>query len=302
MLDIRRFCSEFRIPFIESGHHHCHQGWVQLHCPFCTNGNHGWHLGFSLSRGNWNCWRCGSHRLWDTVGKLLRDPPKDRLARVLAQFDTRPQVSPAKSISRKAELPPPPGLGPLGKPHRKYLRSRGLDPDALAETWGLQATSHLSGEWNWRVIAPIRDQDGQTVCYTGRALHPDTRPKYKDTDAEDILVEPRSLLYGIDQAEDSVLIVEGPADAWRMGPGAVAVLGIDWKTEQALQLKDFPRRFVMFDPGAESQAQAQKLADWLALFDGDTEIIEGLASDPGGLPQDEADGIMANLRISRKSP
>lgn len=92
-----------------------------------------------------------------------------------------------------------------------------------------------------------------------------------------------------------MVIVEGPTDVWRLGPGAVATLGVDWTVEQALQLKDYSRRYIMFDPDSPGQRRAQGLADWLGMFDGETELIEEMSSDPGGLPQAEADQIMKEL-------
>jgi hypothetical protein len=91
------------------------------------------------------------------------------------------------------------------------------------------------------------------------------------------------------------VFVEGATDVWRLGVGAVAVLGIDWKKEQVAILKNFSRRFVMFDPEPLAQKRAEKLAESLSLYGGETEVITGLKCDPGDLPQDEADQIMKEL-------
>lgn len=297
MLDIIRLCREKRIPFLESGHHHAHQGWVQLHCPFCTDGNHGWHLGFSLHRGNLNCWRCGSHSAWDWLNRVLRASDRSTVAQVMAEYDNGRRSLPDKLKARKRSIQPPLNSGPMTEVHRRYLRSRGFIPEKLEREWGLMGTSHLSGEWNWRVVAPVHNGLGEIVAYTGRSIDPEVRPKYKTTDNEDMLVDPKSLVYGLHKVRDSVLVVEGPADAWRMGPGAVSLLGIDWKLEQALQLKQFKRKFIAFDPEPEAQKRAEELAEWLGLYGGEVEIIDGLGSDPGDLPQGEADKLMKELGI-----
>jgi hypothetical protein len=183
----------------------------------------------------------------------------------------------------------------MGLAHRQYLRQRGFHPEQLARDWNLRGTTYLSKEWSWRIVFPICDQEGTTAAYCGRALDDEVRPKYRMSSEEQISQDPRSLLYGIHAAQESVVVVEGPSDVWRLGPGAVATLGIKWKPEQAYLLKQFPRRFVMFDPEPQAQIQARRLAEWLGMFSGETELIEGLESDPGSLPQVEADRMMKEL-------
>ena len=67
-----------------------------------------------------------------------------------------------------------------------------------------------------------------------------------------------------------------------------------------IQLKDFRRRFVMLDPDSAGKHRAEQLANWLGMFEGETELIEGLSSDPGDLSQREADKMMKEL-IGRES-
>jgi len=54
----------------------------------------------------------------------------------------------------------------------------------------------------------------------------------------------------------------------------------------------------MFDPEIKAQKKAEELANWLSAIPGDTEIISGLQSDPGGLSQEEADEIMLELNLA----
>jgi hypothetical protein len=185
----------------------------------------------------------------------------------------------------------------MGTAHEKYLIKRKFDPSILKEQWGLQGTTYMSGEWNWRIIFPILDKMGDVVSYGGRAIGEGVHPKYKLPLDEQMKVDPRQLLYGIHKVKNSVVIVEGPADVWRLGPGAVATLGINWKKEQALILKNFPRRFIMFDPEYEAQKEARDLAKWLGMYSGETEIISDISTDPGDMSQEDADALMRELKI-----
>lgn len=283
MLDIEKFCSHYRIPLLASGHHHCHEGWVQLHCPVCAGGREGWHLGFNLQWGNFHCWRCGSLSFLRVVGAILHTNRKYDILEVVQRFQTGRKDKALAEIERKREATPPPGLVPLSRVHRLYLRRRNFNPTPLAKLWGLWATQHLSGIWNWRIIIPIRDRDGLIVAYQGRAIKDGVHPKYRTSKNEDSLIDPRHLLYGLDHAKNAVVIVEGAADVWRIGPGAVATLGIGWKLQQANRLRCFDKRYILFDPEPKAQQQALSLAECLSVFGGTTEVISGYKTDPGNM-------------------
>jgi len=298
VLDIVRLCTERHIPFLTSGHHHCRPGWVQLHCPNCTGGKSGYHLGFSLELGYFNCWRCGKIKITEAVAGLLHILRPGDVVEVLRQYQRHGPGPVARASHRPASLAPPPELAPLSRAHRAYLRGRGLSPSHLVRLWGLRGTTFLSGAWNWRVVYPICDMSGRTVAWQGRAIHTGVEPRYKTTDTNLILIDPRAMIYGIHCIpSDAVVIVEGAVDVWRLGPGAVASLGIGWKHQQIEQLRAFNRRYVMFDPEPAAQRRACEVAAHLGQFRGTTEIIDGLSSDPGDMAQAEADRIMAALGI-----
>lgn len=297
MLDFKHLAIDHRIPIIEEGHHHTHQGWIQTHCPFCAGGRGGWHLGFSTDTGIFSCWRCGSLKTLDVLSQLLRSDAAGRAA--MGKYQTGPVGRKRVSREERQKAVPPPEMEELAPQHRKYLQSRKFRPDHLVKTWGLKCTRHLSLEWNWRLVFPIQNCLGDTMAYCGRSIHPDVRPKYKMSHKEEMRGNPSALLYGIQHIEDKVVVVEGPADVWRLGPGAVAVLGIDWKKEQALTLSGIPHRIIMFDADNKAQRKALQLAEWLNVFDGVTELISEIPTDPGNLTQPEADAIMRDFGFTR---
>jgi len=299
MLDFIKLCRDKNISYLESGHHHCHDGWVQVHCPFCTEGIHGWHLGFSLEKGNLNCWRCGSHSAWEWLNVVFKNREESaKQIYKLYSINSASSVSatPIKVRGKKAKQPE--GMEPLSKVHKQYLADRKFDYKKLVDEWNIQGTKNLSNEgWWWRIIAPVNNVSGSTVAYTGRALRPSVLPRWKFSREEEMSEDPKKLIYGIDKVQDRVLIVEGVSDVWRLGPGSAALLGIDWKVEQVFILKNYKHRFIMFDPEPEAQKRAVGLANWLAPFPGNTEIITGIGSDPGDLKQKEADNIMKELEF-----
>ncbi len=304
-LNIEKFCQAYNVDFVESGHHHCHQGWVQLHCPFCTNGTHGFHLGFSLTKGNWNCWRCGGHSSWKVVAAILKTGRNDLIMRAFNECADKGDLAFRVQQAREArQLVVPPFLGPLTKRHKDYLRGRGYNATKLAEEWDLKGTRHLSGDWSRRVVAPIQDAKGRIVAYVGRTILKNHKPKYKVSDKDECLVDPKHLIYGIHKARpDGIVIVEGPADVWRLGPGSVALLGIDWKRDQASALRRFRKRFVLFDSrdkklgtvDRNAQKRAARLASYLSVYAGETEIVDGFETDPGDFTDRYAAKVMKEL-------
>lgn len=297
MLDFIRLCREKNIPYITEGHHHCHEGWVQTHCPFCTDGTYGYHLGFSITGGNFNCWRCGSHSPYKYLTFIFKNQNVS-IKQIYRQYSTKtasPTIKVAKVRKRKAKQPP--NMLPfIPRMHMNYLNKRGFNYKKLEKEWNLGGTENLSGRWNWRIIAPIRNKDNNIVAYAGRALHPDVRPRWKFSKNENMVEDPKKMIYGIEKIPNNrVVIVEGVSDVWRLGPGSVATFGIDWKEEQAAILKNYHYRFIMFDPEPQAQKQAKKLANWLAPFPGETELLVDLKTDPGDMEQKVADKIMEEL-------
>lgn len=302
MLDIKAFAQKHRIPLLSSGHHHTSKGWINTHCPFCSGGNRGWHLGFSLSKGNFACWRCGGLRFWEVIGALLRIRDKDQLKTIVSEFQTGSEKTPHEKIVREKEIEAPPCMQALHPAHIKYLNGRGFNVEHLKNKYNIKGTAGYSGVWNWRIIYPVWNGDDKIVAYQGRTIG-DCKPKYKLSDDKNCLEDPRGLLYGIHDVEgDSVIIVEGATDRWRMGSGTVATLGIKWSDKQANKLRRFKNRYVMYDsgPGEEetgSQEKAREVAEHLSQFPGNTEVLSGFDCDPGDLTYPEVRRIKVKLNI-----
>lgn len=264
---------------------------MQIHCPFCAGGKSGWHLGIHIESGNGHCWRCGKL----PTAKILRAiVPTANLREIFRTYTTHRRAIAAKiKIMHATDLEYPPDVRELGYSQCKYLTDRNFDPDFLVVEWGLKGVGPMGGEWAWRILIPICNQMGHEVSYTSRALSESRSPRYLTASNERSLENPRSLLYGEQYAEDTILVVEGPTDVWRIGRGAVATLGTSWTKEQAVKISKYKRRLIMFDNETEAQKHAQELAGAVAAADGTTDIITGLKTDPGDLTSSE----VAELRL-----
>jgi DNA primase len=112
--------------------------------------------------------------------------------------------------------------------------------------------------------------------------------------AEEV-IDHKKCLYAMDLATtDTVVIVEGTVDQWKLGPSAVATFGQSFTLEQVkLLVNRWKRRIVLYDKGA---VQADKLANMLSGFSGETELacLNDL-KDPGELTPEKGKEIMEKL-------
>jgi len=103
----------------------------------------------------------------------------------------------------------------------------------------------------------------------------------------------KSVLYGVDYIRHAAVVVEGPADAWRVGPGAVATFGVVVTPDQLARLARFPVRVVCFDSDPPGRARAAKLVSALAPFPGKTYDVVLDAEDPGSATPKEIKKLRA---------
>lgn len=308
--DFQSFCRQYGVKYITAGHKHCKPGWVQTPCPFCT-GNPGWHLGYNLRSHYFNCWRCGFHYTREVVQKLAKLPDWRGVKEILAGFQSYGSTAdpyPDPSGERSPRLPPstcevPPTEKVTGK-YERYLESRNFVPEVVVPTWGLRATGPF-GDYKFRILAPIF-YHGKLVSFQGRDITGKSELKYKACSLEKELIHHKDIVYGFDLVPGSaVVVVEGIADAWRLGPGAVATFGTAFCSSQVNLLRQFEKRFILYDSAKgesdETQAriQSKKLAAELSAFHGVTEIIRLDSGDPGEMKQTDADALMKELGFER---
>jgi len=273
---IEEVLNELRVHFLrEGGHHHSRPGWLQLDCPFCGSiGSGKFHFGINLKGMYGNCWKCGGHSLYSLLVELGLDRPKVR--EITGSLTTG---LPFKSERTRSRLVEPGRLGRLLPAHREYLRSRGFKNIAeLEKLWEIKGIS-LHPSLAWRIYIPIV-KNRQRVSWTTRAIG-DVFQRYRSASAEEEAVNHKTIVYGRDFCYHSIIIVEGPLDAWRVGPGAGALFGTSFSLAQVEELSRIRYRYICFDSSHEAQTRACRLAEHLSVFPGETHFIVLDAEDPG---------------------
>jgi hypothetical protein len=256
---------EHRIEYRTEGHHHCRPGWIQLDCPYCRSRGK-WHLGYNVTFGYANCWKCGRHRINDILRELT-DLPWRKVKKLLEGVERQPLPLPIE----RNRLRLPSGIEPLAAPHRKYLERRGFDVAELQQLWDIQGIG-LGGAGlglQWRLFVPIHFY-GTLVSWTTRSLSERHPKKYRTAKPDEEAMNHHHILYGEDYCRTSILIFEGPPDVWRVGPGAVCTFGTQFSSAQIARIVNYPVRVVCFDNEEIAQQRAQRLGKRLNEYDGKT--------------------------------
>lgn len=257
-MSIVELLQEHGIDFIPSGQHrHVRPGWIGIRCcPFC--GSQNYHLGINIERAFTSCWRCGSHRLWETL-KELGIPISEIKGITFATPSLKPKT--------KYKLQVPASVGPLEKAHRDYLRSRGFNASEIEQLWGIKGIG-LAYELRWRIWIPVHHH-GEVVSWTTRTIG-DQQPRYISASPEEEALSIKSILYGSDLARHACIVTEGPLDTWAIGPGGVALCGLQATGAQLLAIAEFPVRVLLLDSEPAAQKRARLLADRLEPLPGRT--------------------------------
>ena len=254
--------TEHNITFLTEGHHHCRSGWLQFDCPFCGKDSQKWHMGYSLEHNYLNCWRCGSHGVFDVL-KVLTGLSITRIYQI---FDLPEYIF--KQTKTAGKLAIPKGVENLSPIHKKYLINRRYDPKQLQRLWSVQGIG-IAHRLSWRIFIPIF-YHGMIVSWTTRSIVNQTYSRYISASPEEESIPHRHLLYGEDYARHAIIITEGPFDVWKIGPGAVATFGTMVSQTQINSMIKYPVRAVCFDNDLAGQQKAKKMCDILSTFPGDT--------------------------------
>jgi len=297
-MQIIQLYTDHNIPFQTEGNKHCRPDWVNTACPHCT-GNIGLHLGYSLSRNYFKCWRCGWHPVIPTISRLAKISQKEAGSLVRQYGGAAGAVTAAKVVLRIKAHRLPSNHGPLQRQHKHYLRKRLFDPDKLEQEWKLLGTgpcAKLGESWyKNRIIIPIF-WDRKRISFQSRSISNKAKPKYKACPANRELIPHKHILYGKQEAwGDAGICVEGPADVWRFGPNAFAISGIEFTKQQVqIMTTHFKRIAVVFDDDPQAQMQADKLVAELR-FAGIAALRVNIVGDPAAMEQTEANYLVKHI-------
>lgn len=294
-IDIVSFYQDYNIPYTTEGNH-AREGWVQIACPFCGDSTYD-KLGFNLEKQYFYCWKCRGHRIEEVLSAIL-NAPEDEIYEIMNDYRFRPRLD-ISSIEKPEFVRPTrlviPGSS-LQQIHLQYLIKKNYDPQELIKTWALTGTTNRE-KYKFRIFYPIF-YEYKIVSFQGRDITDTAKAKWKTCPKLLELREHKQCLGGIQKVPgDSVVVVEGASDGWRLGPGAVWTFGTAFTLAQVRLLIQFKRVFILFDSFEEdqnAQKQAKELENMLSAFT-ETIRLELDDGDPGTMKQKDADYYMTKV-------
>jgi len=240
------------------------EGWVNIRCFYCDDSSN--HLGINLATGFHSCWRCGRKGGPARLIVAIEHCGYKKAYHILKSFEGqgsqvyyKPQtICPPESFALPSTT-----IDTLPSAHRAYLISRGFDPDQLQKEYGIKATLNI-GRYRHRIIIPIYFE-GELVNFVARDITGNFDQRYLMPPTHSVLMRRDQVLYDIDRSGESIAIVEGVFDAWRIGKGAIATFGTRFTDEQCniLYRKKVQRAFIIFDHDA-ALTQGQQMAEKLS--------------------------------------
>jgi len=294
-MSVEQFLTDYNILHTTEGEHTT-EGWTNIHCPFCA-GSKDFHLGIGDDFEGCHCWRCGSHSIIETLGKILNLPYAE-IRKILEKYKTNSIKIKKHTTEPKVSIHPfkfPKPNSTLNKYGKRYLLKRGFDPEYLEQEWGLLQTGPVSFldklSYDNRILIPIY-WNGRIVSFQSRDITGKSDKRYLACPMKREEKHHKTILYGRQEYWENskgIIVVEGPADVWRFGRASAATFGTAFKIEQVLQLaKHHDRFFIVFDNEIHAQAQAKKLSIKLKTL-GKKVQIENVEDDPGSMKQEDAD-------------
>lgn len=261
-MDIKTLLLAHNIHFVGDDHHHGRGGWLNFDCAWCGQGTGKFHMGVNLAGAYVNCWKCGPHRLVDTLVEL-GIPRKEA-------WDAYKVVKPAQGRHQPVQRGSLslPRSEPLRTPHRRYLSRRGFVSDEIVRLWSVSGIRFTPG-LEWRLLIPIYHR-GEVVSWTTRATAKGAKQRYISASPKQESMNHKHLLYGEDYCRHAIIVHEGPLDVWATGPGAVATCGTSWSQAQVKRIAEYPVRVVCYDTTSDAQNRAKALCDLLDVYPGNT--------------------------------
>jgi hypothetical protein len=298
-MKIKELLNDYSIHFKESGKN-IQDGWIGLNCPFCPDPST--HLGYNLSEEfgtSFNCWRCGSHSAVKTISALL-DVNERRAREIIRSYEGKSETTEPEIEVHKKELRFPSNVDNLKPIHKWYLKKRGFSPKVIENYWGVMGTGPTSilddKDYRYRIVIPIY-WNGKVVSWQTRDVTGKGEPKYINCPKDREIIHNKSIVYGLQEYwGDTGIVTEGVTDVWRLGPMAVATLGISFKDEQVRVIaRHFKNICVIFDSGKQAQYQADRMVKELFSFYGKNAWKLTVDDDPANLSQEEANYLVKQI-------
>lgn len=279
------FCQDYNIEYALEGKNISH-GWVGIHDPFSIDSS--FHGGINPDGGYFYSWKSGWHPLEEVISELVGgDYLQTKM--IIKQYSYESLASEVIKVKERFEI----SDYQTTRAMRDFLRARRFNARYIIEKYDVRGSAN-----GRRLVIPIYF-NGEIVSYQERDIE---HKFYKACPKDRAILNYKDILYNLDNCViDTVVVVEGVTDVWRMGDNCVCTFGKSvTKKQLTLLAKKFKKVIIMFDPEYEAQKDAKKIGVELAMMGIDV-VIENTycdllnVSDPGDFTNRQAQKVMHKL-------
>lgn len=293
---MRKIGHEMRMEIISPGEYYC------VDCPFCNDRRQRLWINHRFAEYRWlavcyNETRCMDGPFGKVNRRELYNIIFNGASKVFLPVSSGIEREPSKPLD---SVPFPGDISfidelPEDSPVRRYLEIRGYDPTELALLYDIGLCTKVNDRSHYplvnRLFIPI-SMNSKMVGWQGRYIG---ELDWKTVRTQKYFnmrgMSKKDMLYNFDNAKnkDLVVVTEGVADVWRVGPCAVALLGSDMSGQQ----KDLIRHtwqdkpvVIFLDSDAQSKA-VQMVASLRPYFDNLVFNLNPNGKDPGSMSREE---------------
>ena len=281
------------------------ENWVNIECPFPFCDDPSNHMGINLESKLFSCWTCGEKGGMDRLIQEIEGCTWSESQTILSQFqeniykdiplDVKYPETGSKTVrSRDIKDILSPFSDEFPKIHLNYLKGRDFDPEILIPKYRLKACYNV-GKYKFRIIAPVI-MNNEIVSFVGMDVTRQAKVPYKNASDSESVIPIKSCLYNLDNANETVILVEGITDVWRIGDGSIGTLGKKVTKEQINLLVKSNVKQVYLLPDFDAIELWKQLAIEISpLFD-HVELLELNSDDPENLRGDDLKEIQSLIR------
>ena len=297
--DVTRYLNSRGIPYATEGKNISTKGnWIGIQCLWCSD--HSNHLGINLDHKTINCWVCP---VKGTILKLIMQIDGCGIERAVSTVSEFSDVSIYVASKRRGESEVRERISKvkldkfiqneLMTAHAKWLESRSFDPEWIFKEYNLMCCGPV-GDWKLRLIIPFYEK-GRLITHSSRDITNKAEIPYLHLSIDKSIIHAKETLYNIETMGDTVIVVEGPTDVWRLGKSVVATMGYKYTPAQLTALTKARRIFIMFDAEDMAQEVALNLANDLSTVVSHVENVCLSEGDPGDLAEADVKYIRQEL-------
>jgi len=263
---------------------------ISMKCIFCNDQSN--HLSLNLQTGKTICWRCGGKSLT----KIIKELSQCSYSEALKVEETLELIVEEKTERRLVNGNILSKFLPLTDSYKNYLENRRFSVSLESKYSLMQA--EVYSRYKYRLIIPVI-MSGYAVGFTARDITGKSELRYLSCSDNEAIKPKSEWLYNVDSVRDSAMIVEGCTDAWRLGDGAIALMGTGFSEGQVVELikRKLKRIFIIFDAEENAQQRALSLARRLSPFVKTVEIVNIGSGDPADLSNDDAKYLRKELHF-----